>query len=216
MSFQTRGIGRGAQQQRTPAQRSPITVKHIAYLMRTNPNIKTESDAKLFLTRLQRERPKESIHVTKEGRIFSVSQDGMITDIDKDGRAIRSFSRTSYLAKDILAHYEITPDGVVRPRETEATADEIYRLISTNPKIKTEAEAELFLSELRRYRPKESIHVTEEGAIYSEAENGTVSKLGADGKATEVYPATSEAAKKARALFPHYDETGTKERRRIP
>ena len=216
MSFKTRITGRASPQQRAPMRGSATSMKHIAYLMRTNPSIKTERDAKLFLTKVQREHPKESIHVTKEGRVFSVSQAGMIRDIGKDGKVIRAFPRTSSLAKNILTHYEITYDGIVKPRETEATADSIHHLIGTNPKLKTERDAELFLAELQKQRPKETIHVTEEGKILSGAADGTVTDLGADGKTAQVYPATSDAAKKARALFPHYTDSKTKDSRRIP
>ncbi len=216
MSFKTRIKGKATPERRTPMRGSAISMKHIAYLMRTNPSIKTERDAKLFLTKVQREHPHESIHVTKEGRVFSVSQAGMISDIGKDGRVIRSFPRTSSLAKDILIHYEITYDGIVKPRETEATMDSIYHLIGTNPKLKTERDAELLLSELQKQRPRETIRVTEEGRILSGAADGTITELGSDGKTAQVYPATSDAAKKARALFPHYTESKTKDSRRIP
>ncbi|WP_455367431.1 hypothetical protein [[Eubacterium] cellulosolvens] len=216
MSFKKRIKAKASPQQRTPMRGSATSMKHIAYLMRTNPNIKTEKEAKLFLTKVQREHPKESIHVTKEGRVFSVSQTGMISDIGKDGRVIRSFPRTSSLAKNILTHYEITYDGIVTPRKTEATADSIYHLIGTNPKLKTERDAELLLNELQKQRPNETIHVTEEGRILSRNAAGIVTDLGSDGKTAKVYPATSDAAKKARALFPHYADSKTKDSRRIP
>ncbi|MEM2902074.1 MAG: hypothetical protein QXO32_05020 [Candidatus Bathyarchaeia archaeon] len=91
-------------------------------------------------------------------------------------------------------------------RRSAITMRNIAYLCRTNPNIKTENEAKLFLAKLQRQHPKESIRVTKEGLIFCEAEDGTITKLGIDGKIIEVYRPTSEAAKKARALFPHYDE----------
>ncbi|MBS7644482.1 hypothetical protein KEJ44_00350 [Candidatus Bathyarchaeota archaeon] len=81
----------------------------------------------------------------------------------------------------------------------------IAYLLRTNPNIRMENEARLFLVRLQREHPKELITVTKEGIIFSEAEDGTITKIGADGKTVEVYPAMSEAAEKALMLFPGYE-----------
>jgi hypothetical protein len=84
--------------------------------MRTHSEIKTEQEAKLFLNKLQRKYSQESVHITKEGILFSVSKDGILTAIRKDGGALKKFSMKSSFAKSILKDYIVTKNGVLRVR----------------------------------------------------------------------------------------------------
>ena len=115
MSSQIRGIRKKDPRRKVSIRRSAASMKNVAYLIRTHPRIKTERDAKLFLNKLQRDRPNDIIRVMEKGRIFSYSKDGKITDIGKDGKDIRTFSKTSEQAKKVRAifpHYTKSKDEV--------------------------------------------------------------------------------------------------------
>ena len=102
---------------RTPVKRPTTSQRNITYLRRTNPQTRTEQDAKTFLKKLKKMHSQESVHVTEDGKIFSISKDSKITVIGKDGKDIRTFTAKSSYAENVKAYFVISEDGKVKPRD---------------------------------------------------------------------------------------------------
>jgi hypothetical protein len=67
---------------------SATSMTNITYLMRNSPKKLTEQEARLFLTQFQKKYPKNSIEVTKDGKILIKAKDGRITTRGIDGKPI--------------------------------------------------------------------------------------------------------------------------------
>jgi hypothetical protein len=75
---------------------SPTQMTNVTYLMRNSPQKLSEQEAKLFLTKLQREYPNDTIHVTKSGKISVKAKNGTITQIGYDGNPIPEKKRPTF------------------------------------------------------------------------------------------------------------------------